>query len=54
MKKEERMEYAVELIELGNAKEKSPMRIVESALTILEFGGIKPKEFLFYLEAVGK
>ena len=54
MSREEKYEYAVTLIETMNAKEKSPMQITETALTILEFGQITPKEFLFYLEAVGK
>lgn len=49
-----KLEYAVTLIETMNAKEKSPVRIVEVALTILEFGKITPKEFLDYIEATGK
>lgn len=51
---EEKLEYACELIETSQAKEKSPMRIVEAALTVLEFGGLKPKELLRYLEATGR
>ena len=54
MKEADRMEYACNLIELLNAKEKSPMGVVESALTILEFGGISPKRFLEYVEATGR
>jgi len=50
----EKLEYAVELIELGNAKEKSPMRIVESALLILEFGQLTPRQLLYYLEATAR
>ena len=50
----EKLEYAVTLIEGVNSKEKSPMSIVESALTIMEFGGITPKQMLYYLEAVGR
>jgi hypothetical protein len=50
----DKLEYACELIELLNAKERPPMRVVEEALTILEFGQLTPKEFLSYIKASGR
>ena len=46
----EKFEFAVELIESINSKEKSPINLVESALTILSYGNISMREFLGYLE----
>jgi len=54
MKYSEKLQYAAELIGLLSPKEKAPMRIVEAALHILEYGGITPKQFLEYIEAVGR
>jgi hypothetical protein len=53
-KEVEKLDYAVNLIELVSAKEKSPMRIIETALAVLDFGQITPKQFMEYLEATGR
>jgi hypothetical protein len=53
-RRDEKLEYAVELIETVSAQQKAPIQILENALTIMEFGGISPREMLNYLEAVGK
>ena len=46
----EKFEFAVELIESINSKEKSPISLVESAQTILSYGNISMREFLGYQE----
>jgi hypothetical protein len=50
----DKLEYAVMLIESVGVIKHSPMRIVEDALRILDFGQLTPKQFLDYIEAVGK
>ena len=52
MKKKDKYEYAVTLIETVVAREKRPTQIIYEALAILEFGQITPKEFMFYLDTV--
>lgn len=47
---EEKLEYAVTLIETMNANEDSPIVIAEVVLTILQFGGITIKQMLDYIE----
>jgi hypothetical protein len=46
----EKMEYAIDLIEGFSEKEEPPMQIVIMALTVMEFGGITPRQMLNYLE----
>lgn len=50
----EKLEYAVTLIETMNKDEDSPIRVVEVALTILEFGNLTPKQMLDYIDATGR
>jgi hypothetical protein len=51
MSKEEKLEYAVELIEALNAEKDEPMIIAENVLQILEYGQITPRQMLDYIEA---
>jgi hypothetical protein len=55
MDDDEKLEFAYELIGKIEARgDEANYRIVEKALTILEFGGITPRRFIDYLEATGK
>lgn len=47
----DKLEYAVELIELTDIAREGPISTVKRALFILQFGEISPKEFYDYLEA---
>lgn len=48
----EKLEYAIELIELVNAKEKAPIEVVRSALTIMDFGQLSIQDMLKGIEAM--
>jgi len=47
----EKLEYAIDLIETVNAKEKSPIEVVRSALTIMDFGQLSIQDMLKGIEA---
>lgn len=50
----EKLEYAVTLIETMNAKEASPIRILEVALMIMDFGNITSRQMMDFIEANGR
>jgi len=47
----EKLEYAINLIEAVNAEQKSPIEVVRSALTIMDFGQLSIQDMLRGIEA---
>jgi hypothetical protein len=53
-KQTDKLEYAVDLIEGATHSFKSATSIIQTALQVMDFGQITPKQMLDYLQATGR